>query len=249
MGFLTLTSGIGFIVGCAHKNDVLPISASTSVIINHGNRIHLPGAAGDTTKWKFDKVHSAVNWSTPYDGVGATLTGKFNQFGLADISTSQMQNYVTAGQALPDTSWAFYENQPKKIHFSGYVQINQVNTGEPGRDAGCLISTFGTTPIVAGTQNLTVSNVALIKTTSVDFDPLSNSYLATFNFTWQGKLSAPFTKSIVGKLSYIPAATTGTHKEFGLNLKFQINCRDFGITSTSVADIITIEVSTNFNNQ
>ncbi|MDB5123571.1 MAG: hypothetical protein JWP94_1700 [Mucilaginibacter sp.] len=249
MIFLILISGIGLIASCVHKNEVLPASASTAVIITHGSRIHLPGLAGDTTKWKFDKVHSAVNWSTPFQAVGAPLTGKFNQFGIADISSAQMQNYVTAAQPLADTSWSFYENQPKKIHFSGYVQINQVNTGEPGRDQGCLVSTLGTSAIVAGTQNLTVSNIALIKTTSVDFDPLSNDYLATFNFTWLGKMGAPVTESIVGRLTYVPAAVTGTHKEFGLVLKFQINCRHYGVTSTNVADIIAIEVHANFNNQ
>jgi hypothetical protein len=247
--FLILISGIGLIASCVHKNEVLPTSVSTAVIITHGNRVHLPGAASDTTKWKFDKVHSAVNWSSPFEEVGAPITGKFNQFGVADVSAAQMQNYTTTAQPLPDTSWAFYESKPKYTHFSGYVQINQVNTGEPGRDGGCLISTLGTTPIVAGTQNLTVKNIALIKTTSVDFDPLSNDYIATFNFTWQGLATAPVTESIVGKLTYVPVATAGTHREFGLLLKFQINCRHFGITSTNVADMIAIEVHANFNNQ
>jgi polyisoprenoid-binding protein YceI len=248
---LMIFSGILIAISCTHKNEVLPASASTTVVITHGNHIHLSGlTAGDTSQWKFDKQHSAVNWSSPFEGVGAPLTGKFNQFGLADISSpSKQQTYTTAGQPMADTSWAFYENQPSKTHFSGYVQLNQVNTGEPGRDGGCLVSTFGTTAIVAGTQNLLVSNVALIKSTSVEFDPLSNNYIATFNFTWQGKLAAPLTESIVGKLTYVPETTAGTHNEFGLHLEFQINCRDFGITSTSVADVIMVTVNANFNNQ
>lgn len=246
---LILISGIGFIISCTHKNDPIPASLSTTPIISRGSRVHLPGTVGDTTKWKFDKAHSAVNWSSPFEEVGAPLTGKFNQFGIADLSSAQMQNYITTGQPVPDTAWAFYENQPSKTHFSGYVQINQVNTGEPGRDGGCLVSTLGTTPIVAGTQNLTVTNVAQIKTTSVAFDPLSNGYIATFNFTWKGKLAAPLTESVVGKLTYVPASAASTHKEFGLVLAFQINCRDFGITSTNVADKIDIVVSANFNNQ
>jgi polyisoprenoid-binding protein YceI len=247
---LIVISIYGFIASCTHKNEVLPASVSTAVVVTHGNHVHLPGlTAGDTAQWKFDKVHSAVNWSSPFEGVGAPITGKFNQYGVANVSASQMQNYTTTAQPIPDTSWAFYENAPAKTHFSGYVQLNQVNTGEPGRDGGCLLSTFGTTAIVAGTQNLTVSNIALIKSTSVAFDPLSNDYIATFNFTWQGKLSAPLTESIVGKLTYVPEAYAVDHSEFGLILKFQLNCRHFGITSTSVADIITIEVHTNFNNK
>ena len=250
LAILVLISSYGLIASCTNKNIPLPASVSTGVIINHGNHIHLSGlTVGDTTQWKFDKAHSSVNWSSPFEGVGAPLTGKFNQFGVAEITTAKMLSYATTAQPLPDTSWAFYENVPAKTHFSGYVQINQVNTGEPGRDGGCLVSTLGTTAIVTGTQNLSVTNVALIKTTKVEFDPLSNNYIATFNFTWKGNLGVPLTKSIVGKLTYIPSAVFSTHHEFGLSLAFQINCRDYGITSANVADVITIQVNTNFNNQ
>ncbi|HZX57998.1 MAG TPA: hypothetical protein VFE54_04710, partial [Mucilaginibacter sp.] len=134
---VVLISGFGVIASCTHKNDPLPAAVSTAVKITHGTHVHLAGLiAGDTTQWKFDKVHSAVNWSSPFLEVGADLTGKFNQFGLVDLKDALMQNYVTAKQPLPDTSWAFYENQPEKTHFAGYVQTNQVNTGEPGRDGG-----------------------------------------------------------------------------------------------------------------
>jgi len=250
MALLMVISALGIIAGCTHKNEPVPVPVSTAVVITHGKHVHLAGVtAGDTSQWKFDKAHSAVNWSSPFEGVGAPLTGKFNQFGIVNVTSGQMQNYTTSSQPLADTSWAFYENQPEKTHFAGYVQVNQVNTGEPGRDGGCLVSTLGTTAIVAGTQNLTVSNVAMIKTTSVAFDPTSNDYIVNFNFTWQGKLTAPLTEPIVGKLSYVPERFFVDHEEFGLVLKFQINCRDFGVTSANVADIITIEVHANFNNK
>jgi len=163
-------------------------------------------------------------------------------------------SYTTTGQPLLDSSWAFYENDPAKTYFNGYVQINTSNTGEPGRDAGCNISGMGTTAIVAGTQNLTVTNLAKIKTTKVEFDPASNGYIVTLNLTWQGKLAAPFTKSVVGTLKYVPRATVqfGTataYDVFGLQLKFQFNCRDFGIVSTSISDKIDIECNMNFNNK
>jgi len=151
---------------------------------------------------------------------------------------------------LPDTSWAFYEKEPSKTYFNGYVQINQSNTGEPGRDAGCNVSGLGTTAIVTGVQNLTVTNIATIKTTEVKFDPLSNDYIVTLDLTWQGKLTAPLKKSLVGKLKYIPKANVlSTYDVFGLQLKFQFNCRDFGITSTSISDKVDIEVNINLNNK
>lgn len=126
-----------------------------------------------------------------------------------------------------------------------------MNTGEPARDGGCLVTTLATTAIVPGTQNLTVGNVALIKTTSVALDPAGNDYIVTFNFTWKGGLAAPLTESITGKLTYVPEAVVpaGTYSDFGLTLVFEINKADFGIVSTETADKIDITINANFNNK
>jgi Uncharacterized conserved protein len=122
--------------------------------------------AGNTNEWKLDKVHSSVLWSSNYVGAAGLLTGRFNQFGMHDITDAKAISYVTAGQPLLDTSWAFYESDPAKSYFNGYVQINTSNTGEPGRDAGCNISGMGTIAIISGTQNLAYPNLAKIKTTA-----------------------------------------------------------------------------------
>ena len=140
------------------------------------------------------------------------------------------------------------------MSFNGYVQINQSNTGEPGRDVGCNVSAMGTVAIVPGTQNLTETNLAKIKTTDIKFDALSNDYIVTLVLTWKGNLGAPVSKSLVGRLKYIPKAkvqfgTGAAYEVFGLQLKFQFNCRDFGITSTSISDKIDIECNMNFNNK
>ena len=249
---VVLISGLGYIVSCTRETVVPPPPASTAVVIKHGTNIHLPGnmTAGVTTEWKLDKAHSNVMWATSYVGAAGLLTGRFNQFGMHDVTTAEMTSYVTGGQPVKDTSWAFYENEPTKTYFSGYVQINQSNTGEPGRDAGCNVSGLGTTAIIPGTQNLSVTNLAQIKTTKVEFDASSNDYIVTLNLTWQGKLTAPLTKSVVGRLKYIPKANVlSTYDVFGLQLKFQFNCRDYGITSTSIADKIDIECNMNFNNK
>jgi hypothetical protein len=105
-----------------------------------------------------------------------------------------------------------------------------------------------------GVQNLTVTNLAKIKSTKVEFDPESSDYIVTLNLTWQGKLASPLTKVIVGKLKYVPRAVVGagtatTYSVFGLQLSFQFNCRDFGIVSTSISDKIEIECNMNFNNK
>jgi polyisoprenoid-binding protein YceI len=252
---LILISGYGYIISCTRNNDsIVPIHLTQPFVPSRGTNIHLPGTmtAADPAQWKLDKVHSNAMWSTNYMGAAGLLTGRFNQFGMHDVTDAKMLNYVTTGQPLLDSSWAFYEAEPSKTYFNGYVQINTSNTGEPGRDAGCNVSGLGTTAIVAGTQNLTVTNIARLKSTKVEFDTESNGYIVTLNLTWQGKLGTPLTKTIVGKLSYVPMATIATatpYKVFGLQLKFQFNCRDFGITSTSIADKIDIECNMNFNNK
>ena len=98
-----------------------------------------------------------------------------------------------------------------------------------------------------------MTNLAKIKSTKVEFDPSSADYIVTLELTWQGKLAAPITKTVVGKLKYIKKATVGTtaapYDVFGLQLQFQFNCRDFGIASTSISDKIAIECNMNFNNK
>jgi polyisoprenoid-binding protein YceI len=253
---LTLISGFGYVISCTHENTPPPPPSSNTPIINRGNDVLLPGnmTPGDTTEWKMDKAHSSVLWSTNYVGASGLLTGRFNQFGTHNVTDDKALKYQTTGQPLLDSSWAFYESDPSKTYLNGYVQINTSNTGEPARDTGCNISALGTVKIIPGTQNLTIQNLAKIQTTSVVFDTQSPGYIVTLNLTWQGKLAAPLTESVTGKLNYVKrnvagAGTAAPYGVFGLQLEFQFNCRDFGITSTSVSDNINIECNINFNNQ
>ena len=254
---MVLVSGYAYIASCTRNDSlIVPLQLTKPFVASRGTTVLLPGnmTAGITSEWKLDKAHSSVLWSTSYVGAAGLLTGRFNQFGMHNVVDAEMINYTTTGQPVKDTSWAFYESDPTKTYINGYVQINTSNTGEPARDAGCNISGMGTVALVTGTQNLTVTNLAKIKSTKVEIDPSSNGYIVTLNLTWQGKLTAPLTKSIIGKLSYVTRKTvtpaTGTpYDVFGLQLKFSFNCRDFGINSTSIGDNVDIECNMNFNNK
>jgi hypothetical protein len=172
-----LLSGYAYMASCTRQDSlIVPIETSKPFVSTRSNAVLLPGnmTAGNTNEWKLDKVHSSVLWSSNYVGAAGLLTGRFNQFGMHDITETKAISYVTAGQPLPDSGWAFYESDPAKSYFNGYVQINTSNTGEPGRDAGCNISGMGTIAIVSGTQNLAYPNLAKIKTTEIKFDPASN---------------------------------------------------------------------------
>ncbi len=259
---LVLVSGYGYMISCTRNDSlIVPLQLTKPFVPSRGTNVHLPGnmTAGTATEWKMDKSHSSVLWSTTYVGAAGLLTGRFNQFGMHDVTTAKMLAYAGTAQPLKDSSWAFNESDPSKTYFNGYVQINTSNTGEPGRDAGCNIAGMNTVAIRTGIQNLVDTNLAKIKTTKVEFDPSSNGYIITLDLTWHNKYSAtvalaPITKSIVGKLSYVTRktvtpATGSPYDVFGLQLKFSFNCRDFGIGSTSISDNIDIECNMNFNNK
>ena len=255
--FLVFVSFYGYIASCTHKDEVLPTVSTGTTVITRGTDILLPGTetAGDTTQWKMDQVHSSVLWSGNYLGAAGLLTGRFNMFGINDvIGNSAKQNFVTTGQPVKDTSWAFYQNDPTKTYFSGYVQMNTSNTGEPGRDGGCYLSYASAPKLITGTQNLTDSNLAEIKTTSVAFDPASSGYIVTMVMTWQGGLSAPHDTTINGTLTYSPkaivgAGTASAYEVFGLQLNFEFDCRSFGVSTTEIGSLIQVQCNMNFNNK
>jgi polyisoprenoid-binding protein YceI len=257
--FVILIMAGGYIVSCTRDNDlIVPVQLTQPFVATRGTDVLLPGTmtAGDTTQWKLDKTHSNCMWETKYVGAAGMLTGRFNQFGMHDVTDAKAIRYNVAStvQPLLDSSWAFYENDPSKTYINGYVQINTSNTGEPGRDQGCNVAGMGTTALEPGVQMLNYPNLAKIKSTKVEFDPASNGYIVTLALTYQGKLSAPLTKTVIGKLQYVKKnrvqfGTAAAYWVFGFKLNFNFNCRDFGISSTSVADNIDITCNMNFNNK
>ncbi len=248
---LVIVSIVGYVTSCTHENATLPPPSTTTPDINRGNGVFLPGnlTPGDTSSWKFDQAHSSVLWSANYLGAPGLLTGRYNAFGVSSISAAQKIQYPTTGQPLKDTSWAFYEGDPTKTYFNGYVQMNTSNTSEPGRDGGCYLSYVGAPALIPNTQNLVDENIALIKTSKVELDPNSAGYICTMTMTWKGLLSAPKDTTVTGKLSYSKRTTVGTYDVFGLQLNFSFNCRTFGVTTTNVGDVITMQCNINFNNQ
>jgi polyisoprenoid-binding protein YceI len=248
---LVLVSIGGYIVSCTHENQTLPPPSTSTPDIKRGEGVFLPGnlTPGDTSSWKFDQAHSSTLWSANYLGATTLLTGRFNAFGVSSITDAQKTLYPTTGQPLKDTSWAFYENDPTKTYFNGYVQMNTSNTSEPGRDGGCYLSYVGAPKLIANTQNLIDSNIALIKTTKVELDPNSAGYICTMTMTWKGLLSSPKDTTVTGILTYNKRTTVGSYDVFGLQLSFTFNCRSFGITTTNIGDAVTVQCNLNFNNQ
>ena len=110
-----LVSGFGYLASCTRDdNMIVPVELNKPFIASRGDAVLLPKnmTAGDTSSWKLDKVHSSCLWSTAYVGAAGLLTGRFNQFGMHDVTDAKAIRYNVAStvQPLPDTSWAFFEN-------------------------------------------------------------------------------------------------------------------------------------------
>lgn len=168
--------------------------------------------------WSFNKSHSSVTWETDYLGVSALLTGRFNFFG---------------------TTVEFDEDNPENSSISGYVVLSSVNTGEPGRDAGCLLNTFG----------VTTSDTAKFQSTSIEFDNLGG-YTARANLTFHG-----FTKEVPVRLRYTKATYFDANSGLsgapfyisGLTGEFEFNAKtDFGIVSSNIADRVRVKINAQF---
>ncbi len=161
--------------------------------------------------WNFDKTHSNVMWETPYKGVASMLTGRFNTF-----------------NATVD----FRGDHPELTTFSGFVVLSTVNTGEPGRDGGCLLTTFGTT---------TISDTARLTSTKVELDG-KGGYIATANLDFHGvKKEVKVALTYSGK-TLIPG--TAPYYVAGLTGRFEFNAiSDFALVSTNIADRVVVTMN------
>ena len=91
MILLSVVSIYGYVASCTHKDVVPPAPADPTPVITRGDAVLLPHTmtVGDSTQWKLDKVHSSVLWSTSYVGAAGLLTGRFNQFGMHDVTDAK----------------------------------------------------------------------------------------------------------------------------------------------------------------
>ena len=201
-----LTAGM-FTVQCTH-DDVTPTDGIDPIPLERGDDI-----VSFNDNWSFDKTHSSVRWETAYLGTAALLTGRFNDF-VIEIE--------------------FDEDNPENIVLSGQVTLSSVNTGEPGRDQGCLLGTFG----------VEESDLAVFESTSVVFDETdATGYIVTGNLTFHG-----VTSDLEMKLNYLgtdlldlrgtPTNVAGFEGQFEFNAKSV-----FGIESSNIADRVVINVN------
>jgi len=166
--------------------------------------------------WYHDKSHSNVMWETQYKEFGSLLTGRFDFFIIDDLN--------------------FDEGVPTNISFEGHVRLNTVNTSEPGRDDGCLLTTFGTD--LDNTDE--AENFAILKSKAGTgrYSTSDAGFLVDADFTFLG-----ITKPVTVKMFFAPKFDIGTAFAAGLNSEFEINKIDFLPNDTNIGDIIRIKIN------
>jgi polyisoprenoid-binding protein YceI len=211
-----MLTGLLYISSCKHDDELL---VSNGTKIERGTqKLNFP----TDTKVSFDKTHGNVGWETAYLGGLSLLTGRFNSFGF--------------------NSFNFDESNAAGINFDAWVWINSVNTSEPGRDQGCLQTTFGTTTAMTTDP----ANVAILKSKSVELSTSDKGYIVKCDFTFHG-----VTKEITGKLMYDGKTETGAGATlkyvYGFSFDFQFLAKtDFLIVSNNVADKISVKCNAIF---
>jgi polyisoprenoid-binding protein YceI len=203
---------IGYVVGCTHDDEVL--SSQGPDITRGTQKVTLTNP-----KHTFDKAHSNVNWGSAYLGATSLLTGRFDNFGFY--------------------SFEFDESNAAGIHFEAWVWLNTVNTSEPGRDDGCLLSTFGTN----GSLTTEAANLAIIKSKSVELSTTDKGYNIKADLTFHG-----VTKEVSCHMMYDGKVLSGGVESLGFGLQFQFLAKtDFLIVSNNIADNVEVKCNAVFD--
>lgn len=163
--------------------------------------------------WELDVAHSSVRWETNYRGTGALLSGRFNEF---------------------DASVNFIEDQPENITFQGSVNLFTINTGQPGRDEGCLVNTLG----------MNDDPDAVITSKFVEFDG-KGGYNVVADLDFHGVTSEVDMKLFYTGATYVDASTPYTLA--GLKAEFEMSAKTvFGIESSNIDNRVVVHLDINF---
>jgi len=218
VAFMVLTAGF-LVMQCQHEDSAeIPVVGPDP--IEHGEEV-IPCTGCNTVPagggiWYHDKSHSNVMWETRYKELGSLLTGRFDFFVIDALN--------------------FDEGVPANISFEGHVRLNTVNTGEPGRDDGCLLTTFNTDAAKVDEAE----NLATLKSIpgTGRYSTSDAGFLVDANFTFLG-----ITKEVTVKMFFAPKYDIGTAFAAGLNSEFDINKADFLPDNTNIGDIVRIKIN------
>ena len=208
---LSIFLSVFLINSCTHDDD--PIGLIDPSTFEYGEDV-----VSTSDGFNFDKTHSSVRWESAYLGSSALLTGRFNTFAF----TTEFDQLDLEGSSV-----------------TGSVTLSTVNTGEPGRDAGCLLGTFGTD----------ISDEASFASTSITEDG-QGAYIIKGDLTFHG-----VTSEVSGTLEYagtefhdVDSGIFGAPLNVaGIVITFEMNAISvFGIESGNIADRVVVIASGQF---
>jgi len=204
---------------CQHDDEeIIPVVGPDP--IEHGEEIITCTACNVVPPgggiWYHDKSHSNVMWETRYKVFGSLLTGRFDFFIIDALN--------------------FDEGVPANISFEGHVRLNSVNTSEPGRDDGCLLTTFKTD----GDNLDEPENFAILKSKAGTgrYSTTDAGFLVDADFTFLG-----ITKPVTVKMEFAPKNDIGTAFMAGLYSEFEISSDDFLPNDTNIGDIVKVRIN------
>lgn len=237
IAFLLFVS-VGLVIQCQNEDEeIIPIKGPDPIVrgteklsctnctplASNGASADFNAGAIPAGTWYFDKSHSNVMWETQYRAFGSTLTGRFNYFVLQSLT--------------------FDEAAPANISFEGYVRLNTVNTGEPGRDGSCLLDTYGTAASKIAEPENRASIVSIPGTGR--YSATDEGFFVDANLVFHG-----VTKKVVVKLFYKKQTDQGTFNMAGVSAEFEfLALTDFAIVSTNIGDNVKVRINSLLRNK
>jgi len=202
----------------------------------------------NTGAWTFDNIHSPVQFNFPYHGAEAEFAASFVQtksfqmtFNSASLSTSSIVAIVDMASINTGTPGG-RDNLPTTV-----TSTNEFTPGTLFTKLGCIMGTFGITADAGTvTPNITLSGDNRYATfTSTSIKAYGDGYVANGTLAFHG-----FTKSVSMIFHYLPSyvdtSVTPNKTYQGFEGKITIKAlTDFGISSTSVGDLVTIYTTVN----
>lgn len=213
-----------FMTSCNKDAKVDPIGNNIST---GTDVIDIPSAT-----WVLDKVHSNTGWETLYFGANSMLTGRFNNF---------------------NTVLHFDQAHPENTVIHSWVQLSTFNTGETGRDnpGKCGPNYMGVVWDVDTVPNPDVYTVHTNTDTawfaSTSTEKYGTGYLSHGNLTFHGNTKPVDLYFSYSGITEYPSSTGGASAyKLGFAGQFDMNAlSDFGVTSTSIADKVTVKINYN----
>jgi len=202
----------------------------------------------NTGTWTFDNIHSPVQFNFPYHGAEGEFAASFVQtksfqmtFNSASLSTSSIVAVVDLASVNTGTPGG-RDNLPTTV-----TSTNEFAPGTLFSKLGCIMGTFGITADVGTvTPNITLTGSSRYATfTSTSIKTYGDGYVANGTLAFHG-----FTKTVSMIFHYLPSyvdtSVTPNKTYQGFEGKISIKAlTDFGISSTSVGDLVTIYTTVN----